>query len=83
MTEDQAAALLAATLREIAPAADLGAVDPELPLQEVADIDSMDFLRLVTIIRDRTGIEIPPRDYPKLATVKLFVSYLTAASGGG
>lgn len=83
MTEDQAAALLAATLREIVPAADLAAADPELPLQEVADIDSMDFLRLVTIIRDRTGIEIPPRDYPKLATVKLFVSYLTAASGGG
>ncbi len=83
MTEDQAAALLAATLREIAPAADLGAIDPELPLQEITDIDSMDFLRLLTIIRDRTGIEIPPRDYPKLATVKLFVSYLTAASGGG
>lgn len=83
MTEDQAAALLAATLREIVPAADLAAADPELPLQEVADIDSMDFLRLVTVIRDRTGIEIPPRDYPKLATVKLFVSYLTAASGGG
>ena len=83
MTEDRAAALLAAALREIAPAADLGAIDPELPLQEVADIDSMDFLRLVTIIQGRTGIEIPARDYPKLATVKLFVSYLAARSGNG
>jgi len=83
MTQDEAAALLADTLREIAPEADPGAADPSLPLQEVADIDSMDFLRLVTIIHDRTGIDIPARDYPKLATLKLFAAYLVAASGTG
>ena len=80
MTKDEATALLAATLREIAPEVDLGIVDPDLPLQEVADIDSKDFLTLVAAIHDRTGIEIPFRDYPKLATLKLFVSYLMAAS---
>ena len=83
MTEDQAAALLADTLGEIAPQADLGAADPDLPLQEVADIDSMDFLRLVTMIHDRTGIDIPARDYPELATVRRFVAYLTAVPGRG
>lgn len=76
MTKDEAAALLAAALQEIAPAADLSAADPDLPLQEVADIDSMDFLALVAAIRDRAGIDIPARDYPRLATVNLFVSYL-------
>ncbi len=76
MTRDEATALLASALRDVAPEADLGAADPGLPLQEVADIDSMDFLALVRAVQDRTGREIPPRDYPKLATVELFVSYL-------
>ena len=83
MTEDEATALLTGVLREIAPEADLGAADPGLPLQEVADIDSMDFVRLVTLIHARTGIDIPARDYPKLATVRLFVSYLMAAPASG
>ena len=82
MTRDEATALLAATLREVAPEADLGAVDPGLPLQEVADIDSVDFLAVVAAIQDRAGIEIPPRDYPKLATLERFVSYLMSAVDG-
>ena len=83
MTKDEATALLAAALHEVAPEVDLGAVDPDLPLQEAVDIDSLDFLTLVSAIHDRTGIEIPVQDYPKLATVKLFVSYLISASGAG
>ena len=80
MTKDEATALLAATLHEIAPEVDFGAIDPDLPLQDVADIDSVDFLALVTVIHDRARIEIPVRDYPRLATLKLFVSYLMSAS---
>ncbi len=83
MTEDEATALLAATLHQIAPEVGFGAIDPDLPLQEVADIDSVDFLALVTAIYDRAGIEIPARDYPRLATLNLFVSYLTSASSSG
>jgi acyl carrier protein len=81
MTSDEATALLASTLHGIAPEVDLDNVDPDLPFQEAADIDSMDFLNLVTAIHERTGIEIPFRDYPRLSTVKLFVSYLMSASG--
>jgi acyl carrier protein len=80
MTKDEATALLAATLHEVAPEAELDAIDPDLPLQEAADIDSMDFLTLIAAIHDRAGIEIPARDYPKLATLKLFVSYLMSVS---
>lgn len=80
MTEDQAAALLAAELRKIAPDVDPAAVDPQGPLQESTGIDSRDFLTLVTAIQDSAGIEIPAQDYPKLATFSSFASYLTAAS---
>jgi acyl carrier protein len=83
MTKDEATALLAATLHQIAPEADLGAIDPDLPLQEAASIDSVDFLNLVAAIHDQSGIEIPDRDYPQLATLTLFVSYLMSASPAG
>ncbi len=76
MTKDEATALLAGVLHEIAPEVDVGAVDRDLPLQEVADIDSISFMALVTAIHDRTGIEIPVKDYPKLATMNSFVTYL-------
>jgi len=80
MTKDEATALLATALHDIAPEVDLGAVDRDLPLQEVADIDSTDFLTLVAAIHDRTGIQIPFQDYPKLATLNSFVTYLMGAS---
>ena len=83
MTKDEAAALLTATLAEVAPEVDLSAVDPDMPLQEVAGLDSMDFLTLMAAIHGRTGIEIPPRDYPELATLSMFVSYLMTASCAG
>jgi hypothetical protein len=56
MAKDDATALLADTLHEIAPKVGVGAVDRDLPLQEVADLDSISFMALVTAIHDRTGI---------------------------
>ena len=80
MTNDEATALLTTALHDIAPEVDLGAVDRDLPLQEVADLDSISFMALVTAIHDRTGIQIPFQDYPKLATLNSFVTYLMGAS---
>lgn len=80
MTKDEATAILAAALNDVAPEVDLADLDPASPLQEAADIDSRDFLTLVAAIRRRAGIDIPFRDYPKLATVDLFRSYLMAVS---
>ena len=79
MTKDEATALLAAALREIAPEVDMSATDPGLPLQEAAGIDSRDFLTLLAAVHDRTGRQIPASDYPRLATLESFVTYLASA----
>lgn len=79
MTKDEAIALLADALDEIAPEVDVDAVDRDRPWQEVADIDSISFMALVAAIHDRTGIQIPVQDYPKLATMNSFVTYLMSA----
>lgn len=82
MTPDETRTLLARLLRGVAPDVDLEAVDPAAPLQEEAELDSMDFLNLVTALYDETGIEVPERDYPQVATIDGFIDYVAAASGG-
>ncbi len=79
MTPDDARALLGQLLHRIAPEVDLAEVDDDAPLQEEMDLDSMDFLNLVTALHDATGIEVPERDYPSLSTVGGFVAYVAAA----
>ena len=76
MTPDDARALLARLLHRIAPEVDMDEVDPAASLQDVADLDSLDFLNLVTAVYDETGVEIPERDYPLIATVDGFVARL-------
>ena len=63
-------------LNNIAPEIDIATVDPAADLRETIDIDSMDFLNLVTALHHRTGLEIPEIDYPKLATLSGMVAYL-------
>lgn len=74
---DDARALLTRLLHQIAPEIDLAAVNEEALLQEELDLDSMDFLNLVTALHDQAGIDIPERDYPKLATFGGFVAYIS------
>jgi len=68
-------------LGEVAPEADLDSVGPDETMQEALDLDSIDFLNFVTGLHERTGLEIPERDYPELSTVEGCVRYLTTSGG--
>jgi len=68
-------------IANIAPEVDLGQLDPAANLREALDIDSMDFLNLVTAIHHRLGVAIPELDYPKLATIQAALRYLEAKLG--
>lgn len=74
--------LLARLLHRIAPEVDLDTVDRAEPLQDAADLDSMNFLCLIAALRAETGIDVPERDYPSVATVDGFVAYVDAAAAG-
>ena len=66
-------------LGEIAPEADLAALRQDVPLRDQLDIDSMDFLNFAIAVNERTGLEIPERDYPALGTLNGCVDYLARA----
>lgn len=78
MNPDDALVLLASLLHRIAPEVDIDDLDRDAPIQEEADLDSMDFLNLVTALHEATGIEVPEHDYPALSTVAGFVAYVEA-----
>jgi acyl carrier protein len=65
-------------LGRVAPEADLDALDPTDDLRDQLELDSMDFLNMVVAISERTGVEIPERDYPKLITLDGFTEYLAS-----
>ncbi|HLN42160.1 MAG TPA: acyl carrier protein [Acidimicrobiales bacterium] len=81
MTDDDARDLIRTVLGEVAPEADLDSVGPDETMQEALDLDSIDFLNFVTGLHERTGLEIPERDYPELSTVEGCVRYLTTSGG--
>jgi len=73
---DDARTTFTRLLGRIAPEVDLAGAGDDTRLQDGLDLDSMDFLNLITAVRDETGIEVPERDYPELATIGGFVEYL-------
>lgn len=85
MTKDKLTELLAKEIGKIAPEIEFSEVDPSEDLRDAFEIDSMDFLNLVTALHERLNIEIPEKDYDQLGTIKMFVDYLareTAKAGG-
>ncbi|MDI9848557.1 acyl carrier protein [Rhodoblastus sp. 17X3] len=60
----------------IAPESDSRKLDPAADLREALDLDSMDFLNLMTAIHRRVGVNIPELDYPELFTLDGAIRYL-------
>ena len=76
MTRDEARSLMLRSLAEIAPEVDPEAIDPATPLRDQVDLDSMDFLNLVTALSEEAGSDIPESDYPALDTLDSASEYL-------
>lgn len=76
MTPDQAQALIRDTLSGIAPDSDPGVLAPEDDLREALELDSLDFLRFVEILSERTSRRIEEDDYPRLATLGSAAEFL-------
>lgn len=79
MPEDDVRRLLSESLARIAPEVSLDGVPGDADLAEELELDSMDVLNLVTAIYERTGIDVPERDYPEVASIDGWVRYLNRA----
>lgn len=77
MTPAESKRLILEILGDIAPEADTAALEGDADLRETLDLDSMDFLNLIIALHERTGLDIPERDYPKLATLDGAAAYVS------
>jgi acyl carrier protein len=76
VTDERMRTTISEVLHRIAPEVDIEEIDPDGELQDEMDLDSMDFLNFVVGLHERTGIEIPERDYPKVASLNGCLAYL-------
>ena len=80
MTPEQAEDAVKEALAEIAPNADADSLPADADLRDTLELDSLDFLRLVEILSERTGSRIDEDDYPQLATMASAVKFLAGRS---
>lgn len=81
MSEADIRAVLRDELARLAPEIDFEGLDPAVDIREQADLDSMDFLNLVTALHQRLGVDIPDADAASLATLDGAVAYLARKAG--
>lgn len=75
MNEAETRAAIFEILAAIAPEADPATISGDDDLREALDLDSMDFMNFVVALHERTGVDIPEADYPKLRTLHGAVAY--------
>lgn len=78
MNENELLDAVLTSLGQVAPEADPATLDPTTPIVDQLEIDSMDHLDFVVALSERTGVEVPERDYAQLASVDDCVAYLAA-----
>jgi acyl carrier protein len=82
MTDVELADLVKSTLIQVAPDLEGEVFAANTPFREQFEVDSMDMLNFVIALHKATGIDIPERDYAKLASVSDCVAYLKAKGFG-
>lgn len=76
MTNEEIKDLILNIIEDIDDEADFDGLNPDEPLRDQLDLDSMDFLDIVMELRKRHQLQIPEEDYPQLASLNSCVTYL-------
>jgi acyl carrier protein len=65
MDEMELRKLILGVLTAIAPEVEVDDLDPDKPLRDQVDLDSMDWLNFLIGLHDRMHVDIPEADYSK------------------
>lgn len=76
MTDDEIHALLVRHLGRIAPEISLDDIDQSADLREEFDIDSMDFMTLITALGKELSLPMPEADYDQMRSFDDLLGYL-------
>jgi len=76
VTGEEIIKLILDLIHESVPSEDLSDVDPDIPLRDQLELDSVDFLNIIMELQMRYGLEIPEDDFIELTTLNRCVGYL-------
>jgi len=76
VNEQDARQAVEAAIGKVAPDVEPEDLEDGARLRQDLELDSLDFLRLVEVIAESTGVDIPEADYPSVATVAGLVTYV-------
>ncbi|MGZ6826678.1 MAG: acyl carrier protein [Mycobacteriales bacterium] len=88
MNDDEAAGYLQQALNQVVPGTTVSRMDPDEPLRDALEMDSLDFLSFAEQLSALSGLRVDEDDYPALATPRSCIGFLRsravrpAAPGG-
>jgi acyl carrier protein len=82
MTHDELKALFLTAIATVAPDAQGQGLADDADLRDELELDSMDMLRVLVVLKERLGVEVPEADTPKLFTIGGAVAYLQGRLAG-
>ena len=78
MTDAELRSILVAQLHRIAPDISVDEIDPQADLRDEFEIDSMDFLTLMTALGKELSLPMPEADYDQMRSFDDLLAYLRA-----
>lgn len=76
MTKPDLRETLIRQLGRIAPEIDVDTIDTAADLRDECDIDSMDFLKLITALGQQLSLPMPEADYDQMRSFDNLLDYL-------
>lgn len=75
MTKEQIKTAIIEQILEIAPDIDEADIIPDKNIQRSLEIDSFDFLKILTALNEVLRVEVPESDYTKVDTLEHMMEY--------
>ncbi len=76
MTKEELQNMIIHAILEIAPDVEEDEIELSANIQRSLEIDSFDFLKILTAMNEKTGVEVPEADYAKVGSVEEMTSYI-------
>ena len=75
MTKDEIKQKIVEAIYEVAPEHEGEKLDETANIQRSLEIDSFDFLNLLTALSEKLGVEVPESDYGEVDTIDHMADY--------
>jgi len=75
MTKEEISRAIKDAIMQVAPEIEEDEILPDENLQRSLEIDSFDFLKVLTALNETLGVDVPEADYGKVTTLSKMTDY--------